>query len=166
VKIVAALLTLALSGCALLQQLDGGGTGGTATTPPAASGSSAGAQGTNCGTDPDTSAVLCLGSTVCPGLTMDTSVFPGCGFRVNGAAVDIECSCSGWLCPLGATSCSDAQSKMMAENYSVVCSQLGTAACVQGKPVASSSSSSGGTCDTTCRDECAGEPNCIQLCGC
>jgi hypothetical protein len=167
VKILAALLTLAVSGCAILQQLEGGGSGGTSTTPAATGGAATAAQGTDCGTDPDTSAVLCLGSTVCPGLTIDSSLFPGCGYRVNGVALDIECSCSGWLCPLGAASCSAAQSAMTQENYSVVCSQLGTAACVQGTPVAaSSSSSSGGTCDTTCRSECAGEPTCIQLCGC
>jgi len=168
VKILAtAFFALAVSGCALIQALEGGGSGGSATTTAAAGGSTT-AQGSNCGTDPDTSAVLCLGSNVCPGLTIDSSAFPGCGFRVNGSAVDIECSCSGFLCPLGAASCADAQSKLSNENLGVVCSQLGSAACVQGTPVAASSSSSsaGGTCDQSCLAGCAGEPICIQNCGC
>jgi hypothetical protein len=162
---LAALSTLALAGCGILQALEGGGgTGGSAATT--AAGGSAAPQGIDCGTDPNTSATLCLGSTVCPGLLIDTQVFPGCGFRVQGSAVDIECSCSGFLCPLGAATCADAQTKLMAESYGVVCNQLGAGSCAQGTPAAASASSSGGTCDTTCESECAGEPTCIQLCGC
>ena len=127
-------------------------------------GSSGPAQGSNCGTDPDTSAVLCLGSNVCPGLAIDSSAFPGCGFRVSGDIVDIECSCSGFLCPLPAASCADAATKLTDANYGVVCSQLSNGTCAEGTPAASSSSSSsaGGTCDPTCRSECGGAPACIQ----
>jgi hypothetical protein len=84
--------------------------------------------------------------------------------------LDIECSCSGMLCPLGATSCSDATAKLADQNYGVVCAQVSAGTCLQGTPVANSSSatssSGGGTCDTVCRDECAGEPTCLQGCGC
>jgi hypothetical protein len=161
-----ALVATSLAGCGILQALDGGS--GAGSSSPAAAGTGGGsAQGIDCGTDPDTSATLCLGNTACPGLTIDTVVYPGCGFRVNGAAVDIECSCSGWLCPLGATSCAVAKQKLAEENYGAVCGQLGGGACIQGVPTPrSTSSSSGGSCDPTCRSECAGEPTCLQLCGC
>ncbi len=159
---------LALSGCALLQALEGG-SGGSTTTAAAAGGSTPVA-GSDCGQDPDTSAVLCLGNNVCPSVTIDTNAYPGCGFRVSGYTVDIECSCSGWLCPLGATTCTDAQTKLSAENLGTVCGQMGTGVCVQGTPVTSSSSSSstsaGGTCDQSCLAGCDGEPICIQTCGC
>jgi hypothetical protein len=161
-----AIFATSLAGCGLLSALEGSsggqgsstGTGTGASTP----------QGIDCGVDPDTSATLCLGNTVCPGMTIDTEVYPLCGFRVNGTAVDIECSCSGFLCPLGATSCASAQQKLADENYGVVCSQVSGGTCTQGMPVAqsTSSSSSGGSCDPTCRSECAGEPTCLQLCGC
>ena len=165
--LVPAALALAVSGCAMLQALDGGGAGGASTTT-GTGGATTAAQGASCGTDPDTSAILCLASTVCPGLTIDSEVYPGCGYRVNGGALDIECSCSGWLCPLGAASCADAKLKLADQNYGVVCSQAAGGTCAQGTPVGAtpSSSSSGGTCDTTCRTECAGEPTCIQACGC
>jgi hypothetical protein len=161
-----ALSALALSGCGILQALEGGGGTGGSSASTSSAGGSASAQGIDCGTDPETSATLCLGSTLCPGLLVDNTVFPGCGFRVQGSAVDIECSCSGFLCPLGAATCADAHTKLMNESYGVVCSQLGSGTCAQGRPAPASSSSSGSTCDTTCESECAGEPSCIQLCGC
>jgi hypothetical protein len=140
------------------------GTGGTSTT----------AGGTDCGTDPETGAVLCLGNSLCPGITVDSVVYPGCGFRVAGESVDIECSCSGYLCPLGAGSCAEATTMLAAENYSVVCEQVSNGACIQGAggtttgttAATTGASSSSSMCDTTCRDECGGEPTCLQQCGC
>ena len=159
-------LALALAGCGLIQALEGGG--GTGGTSAAGTGGASGTPaGIDCGVDPETSATLCLGNTVCPGLLVSTEVYPACGFRVSGTIVDIECSCNGFLCPLGATTCADAKAKLADQNYGVVCAQVSGGACAQGTPVGgSSASSSGGTCDTTCRSECAGEPTCIQQCGC
>ena len=168
--LVLAALAASVLGCGLIQALEGGGgTGGSTAT--GAGGVSATPGGVDCGTDPETSAVLCLGNTLCPGLMIDQEVYPGCGFRVAGATIDIECSCNGFLCPLAASSCADATAKLMADNYGVVCSQLSGGTCVQGTPVATTTaaSSAGGgssTCDTTCRSECGGEPSCLQLCGC
>jgi hypothetical protein len=157
-----------LVGCGLIQALEGGGAGGSSAAT--GTGGTPTVGGVNCGTDPETSAVLCLGNNACPGLTIDTETYPGCGFRIAGAAVDVECSCSGFLCPLGATSCADAQTKLADQNYGVVCAQVSGGTCIQGTPVPTSttaaSSSGSGTCDTVCRTECAGEPTCIQACGC
>jgi hypothetical protein len=161
------LSSVTVAGCGLVPSIgSGGGTGGSTT---AGTGATTTVGGTECGVDPETSATLCLGNNACPGVTIDTEVYPGCGFRINGTAVDIECSCSGFLCPLGATSCGDATTKLAADNVGVVCAQVSAGTCTQGTPVASSSTSSSsgsGTCDTTCRDECGGEPTCLQQCGC
>jgi hypothetical protein len=160
----AAALALAVVGCNLLQQLEGGGSGGSEAAP-AAGGAKAAATGVDCGVDPQTSATLCLATTLCPGITIDSSVYPACGFRVRGAVVDVECSCSGSLCPLGATTCAQAGELLASENYGVVCAQISASLCVAGVS-ASGSSSSGGSCDTVCRDECGGDPTCIEACGC
>jgi hypothetical protein len=158
-------------GCGLIPGLGGDGSGGSSSSSAGGSTSSI-PTGVDCGTDPNTGAVLCLGNTLCTGITVDSSVFPGCGFRITGEVVDIECSCNGYLCPLGATTCADATTKLGSENLGIVCEALSTNGCVQGTAPAASTaaaSSSGGsssTCDTECRDECAGEPTCIQNCGC
>jgi hypothetical protein len=156
---------LAFMGCGLIQQLEGD----TSSTTTGAGGGSGVAEGAECGTDPSTSAILCLQNTLCAGITIDSSVYPGCGFRVNGTVVDIECSCSGYLCPLGASTCAQATTMLAAENYSQVCAPASSGNCAQGTPVATgaaATSSSGGSCDTVCRSECGADINCIQQCGC
>jgi hypothetical protein len=167
VKILAASgLALFVVGCGILQQLEGGGSGGSSTAA-AAGGAPTTGTGVDCGQDPATSATLCLANTLCPGLTIDSSVYPGCGFRVNGAVVDVECSCSGSLCPLGGATCAQVEQLLASENQGVVCAEISAGICVAGTPVSGSgSSSSGGSCDTVCRDDCAGDPTCIEACGC
>jgi hypothetical protein len=158
-------LAFAFMGCGILQQLEGD----TSSTTSGAGGGTSAAQGVDCGTDPDTSAILCLQNTICSGITVDSSVYPGCGFRVSGTVVDIECSCSGYLCPLGASTCAEATTMLAAENYSQVCAPASTGNCAQGTPVATSggtATSGGGSCDAQCRADCGADINCIQGCGC
>ncbi len=159
------MFAFAFTGCALLQQLEGD----TSSSTTGAGGGSGASQGVDCGTDPNTSAILCLQNTLCAGITVDSSAYPGCGFRVNGTVVDIECSCSGYLCPLGATTCAEATTMLAASNYSQVCAPAATGNCAQGTPVASSgatTTSGGGSCDAQCRADCGADLNCIQGCGC
>jgi len=170
IVVAAALSAAGLVGCSLLQQLDGGTTssGGGSTATTAAAGSTV-AVGASCGVDPDTGATLCLGNSLCPDITINSQVFPACGFRIDGAVIDIECSCGYSLCPLGATTCATAQTLLASDNEGIVCAQLSAGTCAAGTPTtttSASSSSSGGTCDTTCRDECGGDPTCIEACGC
>jgi len=130
------------------------GDGGTADASPA---------GTGCGQDPYTGATLCLGISSCPDLTVDQVAFPGCGFRPSGGTLlDLECSCSGYLCPVGvATSCSQAQALMQQQNQSLVCAQVSAGGCVQG-----AGTSHPTTCDQTCAGACVDDPACISACGC
>ena len=170
ILVVAALVAAGLVGCNMIQQIEGGtssstGAGGSVTT---GTGGSAAAQGTGCGVDPDTGATLCLGNSLCPGVTVSTEAFPACGFRIDGTVIDIECSCGYSLCPLRATTCATAAQLLASQNEGAVCAQLSLGNCTAGTPTTttSSSSSSGGTCDTTCRAECGGDPTCIEACGC
>jgi hypothetical protein len=155
-------LLVVLAGCDLAKLLGGGdmsgGTSGAGTGGGAAT-------GVDCGVDPDTGATLCLGTSLCPGLLVDGEVYPGCGFRPG--ALDVECSCGGSLCPLGAAAtCADVQSLLAQLNEGTVCSQLGGGTCIEGTPVVSTGSGAMGTCDTACRDDCGGDPSCIVSCGC
>ncbi len=90
--------------------------------------------GINCGKDPQTGAELCLGLGSCPGLVVDQNTFPGCGFRVTGGStIDLECACSGFICPLGtATSCAQAKSLMGNQTYAGVCVQVSEGRCTGG----------------------------------
>lgn len=144
----------------------GGGDGGGSSTTTTGTGAAT-AQGAYCGTDPDTSATLCLGNTLCSGILIDQEAYPRCGFRISGNALDVECSCGGFLCPLGAAAtCDDLETLLANSNEGTVCSQLGGGTCTQGTPMSTSTTSGGGTCDPVCRSECGGDPTCIQLCGC
>ena len=74
------------------------------------------------------------------------------------------------LCPIGTpVSCTTAVQLLEQQQSSVVvCQQVDEGSCL---PIdldagTGSSSGAGSTCDKTCESECAGEPGCIQLCGC
>jgi hypothetical protein len=180
---IGALIILAgvpLAGC--LQISTGQGDGGA---PPAAAadggarGDAGGvdAGGTGCGTDPMTGVTLCIGINACPGLTVDQSVYGGCGFRQGGASpYDLECVCAGGaVCPIGAaTSCETAQQLLAQEQSAlVVCQQVATGGCLSPSGGGSSGgggsgSSSGGLSEAcqTCVAGCGGTPACYQSCGC
>jgi hypothetical protein len=166
----ALVLALPIVGCGMLQQLDGGSAGSGSSS--ATTGSGTVAQGIECGVDPNTGATLCLGISICPGLQVDQETFPQCGFRISGEVVDVECSCGGSLCPLGTTSCADAQTLLAQSNEGNVCAEVSAGTCIEGIPNAStssaaaSSSSSGGTCTMDCIDSCANDPACLEGCGC
>jgi len=173
---------LATSGCLDLQQILGGdaGTGsggGSSSGSSSGSGSSAdggtpattthGAQsGTGCTTDATSGITLCEAIDACPGITVDQGAFPGCGWRMSAASLyDLECACGDALCPVGTpTSCADAQQLLdQAQSSVLVCQQSSEGTCMPLTPAGGGTPSS---CDKSCESQCAGDPNCIQLCGC
>jgi hypothetical protein len=141
--------------------------GGTGSTPSTAT-------GTGCAPDPTSNITLCTGTTECPGVTVDTSAFPECGFYINGNFVDLVCVCAGYLCPMGAvTSCASASAVLAAANEATVCGEVTTSSCSlitttggSGGTAGSGAADSGPGCDKTCEAMCAGEPDCIEGCGC
>lgn len=169
-------LALPLAACLQLGTETGDGTGAGVTTPSgsggggSSSGGSSGAGvGTNCSTDPATQITLCERIPNCPGVDVDPGVFPSCGFQLHAASTfDIECWCGDALCPVGAaTSCTTAGQMLDQQTSSlVVCEEASLGSCVYPGVDAGSGSSSTTACDKSCESQCAGEPGCIQLCGC
>ncbi|HEY5242143.1 MAG TPA: hypothetical protein VIJ22_11780 [Polyangiaceae bacterium] len=174
-----ALLAPVLPGCLSLMTTDTGDAGASSSSSSGsssggtASGSSSGGtgatSGTNCTTDPQSGITLCEQIANCPGVDVDPGAFPGCGFRLYASSTfDLECGCGDALCPIGTpVSCATALQLLDQEGSSLnVCQQLDEGTCLSliGDGGASSANSSG--CDKACEAQCAGDPNCIQLCGC
>jgi hypothetical protein len=169
-RALAAAFVLPLAGC--LQVDTGAGTDGGAgrnqvpTTARASdAGSDAGPAGTNCFEDLRTQTVLCELIDTCPGVGVDPGVFPNCGFRMHASSpLDLECLCGDAVCPVGVpTNCDEARQLLAAQSALVICQQQAEGRCVQ---LVAAPLEAGGTCDKTCRSECAGVPSCLQLCGC
>jgi hypothetical protein len=161
------LVCLPLLACAPNQ--GAGADAGAEAGASAASSSGAQPQGAGCGAESTTGATLCTAISLCPTLQVDHDVYPNCGFRIRGQAIDLECACNGALCPIGApASCQQAAQLLQDQTELQVCSQVNEGRCTTPTPQASSSSasSSGSTCDRTCAGECGGDPGCVKLCGC
>jgi len=173
---------LAASGCLDLEKVLGGDAGagsGGGSGSGSSSGSSSGGDGgstgsgthgaqsgTGCATDATSGITLCEAIDACPGIAVDQGAYPGCGWRMSAASLyDLECACGDALCPIGTpTSCADAQQLLDQSQSSVlVCQQASEGTCI---PLAPSSGGTPSGCDKSCESQCAGEPGCIQLCGC
>ncbi len=97
------------------------GDGGTSTGTP---------KGIDCGPDPYTGVVLCSAISTCPDIYVDYDLYPGCGFRVHGSVLDLECACYGQLCPIGVTSSCDEAAKLLANQSAyAVCAQINEGRC-------------------------------------
>lgn len=143
---------------------DGGGSGlvdGGAAGPTA--------QGADCIVDPTSGVHICSAISICPRVVVNHDVYPNCGWRIHGQALDLECACSGMVCPIGSPTTCDQAAKLLADQSELqVCQQVSESRCTAGP---ASSSSSGGTpptsgCDATCAAECHNAPSCLRLCGC
>lgn len=150
---------------------------GTPTIPSTGDGGAitGAATGTGCGADPTTGVTLCIGTSECESITVDQSVFPECGFYFGGGSVYLACLCSNYLCPIGlAATCDQAASLLQSTNEGTVCGEASNNGCTAitsaatstGTGTATSEGGSGSGCDMTCETDCAGEPDCVQLCGC
>jgi hypothetical protein len=128
-------------------------------------------QGAGCGAESTTGQTLCTAISLCPTLAVDHDVYPNCGFRIRGQAIDLECACNGALCPIGApATCDQAKQLLAGQTELQVCTQVNDGRCTTPTPQATSSASSSSgaasTCDRTCAGECGGDPGCVKLCGC
>jgi hypothetical protein len=163
-----------LAGCVLPSSA---GDAGTTTIPAVGDGGalSGSATGTGCGTDPATGVTLCVGTSECPSVIVDPTVFPECGFYISGGVIYLACLCSDELCPIGQpATCDQAASLLQSTNEGTVCGAASNGGCtlIPTAPGSASAgagattSEAGSGCDTTCESACAGEPDCIQQCGC
>jgi len=135
------------------------GTGNTSS-------SSSANTGVDCGTDSESGVSLCLGTTECPDVKLDTDAFPACGFQTTSGTYDIECVCNGnELCPVGvATSCTDVTNLFAQKSLADFCNQ-GACKEVGSNPTMKPTTQSP-NCDPSCAADCAGAALCIQACGC
>lgn len=177
----ASLFTIAVSivgGCQELSRELGSSSGdGADASPPADSTdggtvAEGGVIGAGCGTEQQSGAQLCIATSICPNVVVDTGALPGCGFRVRGSVVDLVCACGSALCPMGNfTTCDEASKLLSTQTESSVCVQVAEGRCttVSGSSSSSSSSSSGGknpACDSQCVKDCGGGAACAAVCNC
>jgi hypothetical protein len=135
---------------------DGGTT--AATTAPAA------ATGTSC-TQINATTSLCQTISTCPGLTLNAQVFPQCGFRIHGTAIDPECYCQNeYLCPIGSpTTCAEAATESTGDvNYDSVCEE----SVQQGRCTDLGAGATTSAACASCVQACDNVPACVEACGC
>jgi hypothetical protein len=143
----------------------GADAGAVATTPTTGVTGAVTPSGAGCTEDAVTQVTLCEQISTCPGVDVDQGAFPGCGFRITqgSPALDLECLCGTSLCPIGVPStCADATQLLSQQSSITVCEQSDEGRCVAQATTGGTSS----TCDKNCESGCAGDPSCIQFCGC
>jgi len=124
--------------------------------------------GISCTNDANTGSKLCVGTTVCPNVLVDTVQFPNCGFRTVAPSFDFECICFGnYLCRVGnpVATCQAVSTLLSTTTLTEVCNGVSLDYCKQGAP--SVSQGTGGAtsaCDQTCYSTCVGAPACIEAC--
>jgi hypothetical protein len=154
-----------VSGCVLPSSSTDAGPPGDAALGPTTT-------GTGCGADPTTGVILCLGTTQCPDVSVNQDVYPECGFYIRGSVTYLACLCSNSLCPIGEPmTCAQAASMLASSNEGTVCGELSDGQCTALATSAADASpepgsDTGSTCTPSCESMCAGEPDCLQLCGC
>ena len=178
----AAILALSNAGCADIEQALLGEDSGTATTTAdAGEATESGisypeggavaegdaAVGTNCGYEATTGVILCTGISSCPDIVVSQTTLTGCGFRIRGDALDLECGCGGELCPIGApTTCAEAVQLLTNQTQPAVCTQISEGHCTTPGQTGSTSTTTSSSCDQTCAAKCVGAAPCLAMCGC
>jgi hypothetical protein len=165
----------------LSKGLGGEGSGGDAgVTTDAGVNVEGGVVGGGCGMEPNSGTQLCVATSMCPNVVVDTQAMPDCGFRIRGGAVDLVCACGAALCPMGIfATCADAANLLANQTQQGVCVQLAEGRCLEASPTSTSStssssssssgaSSSGGNpaCDRQCVADCGGGAGCAAVCNC
>ena len=143
--------------------------------------------GGGCGVESSAQQTLCIATSECPSVVVDTDVFPNCGFQVTGGAVQLICVCEGsMICSMGAfATCDQAAALLSSQTQAGVCTEVDEGRCYaitnttssssstsSTSSTSSSTSSSGGSssgsssCDKTCLQECGASAGCASICGC
>jgi hypothetical protein len=135
------------------------GDAGATTTVPAV-------QGASC-TQITASISICQYISSCPTLVLNPQVFPQCGFRIHGDAIDPECLCGNYLCPIGVpTTCTEAATLASGDTtYDSVCQQSVEGHCTDLSAAGTTGTMSPSACQT-CMLNCDNVPACVDACGC
>lgn len=178
------LLMVAFAAACGLPKLDlGDDTSSAASSGGTDGGASAdaGFVGGGCGRESTTGAQLCLATTMCPTLSVDTTAMPHCGFRLRNGVPDLVCTCGTNICSMGVfDTCLQAANLLANQTEASVCAQVSEGRCLEVLPTStpvvdqtpastsSSSSTSGGGigCDQQCVKDCGGGAACASVCNC
>jgi hypothetical protein len=159
-------------GCGIEQLTQGSSSSGSTATATDG-GTDAAAEptvtGAGCGIESGSGIQLCLATSACPTLAVDTQALPHCGFRIKGGSSELVCACGDSICSMGAyTTCAQAAGLLTSQTEAQVCTQLAEGRCSAGTPTPSTSSgsSSNPTCDRSCLKDCGGGAGCASICGC
>ena len=165
---VITLATLVAFGCGIEQLSQGGGSSASTASDGGTDAADAGVLGAGCGIESGSGQQLCIATSLCPKVVVDTTAMPHCGFRIKGGASELVCACGDSICSMGAFStCTQAASLLQSQTEAAVCAQVGEGRCFAATPsTSSSSSSSGSTCDRQCLQECGSGAGCASICGC
>lgn len=161
---------LALGCLDMMTQSTDSAEAGAAASDAGAAGE-AGIVGGGCGVERNSGIELCVATSMCPSVVVDTQAMPSCGFRVRGSVVDLVCACGTAICPVGAFStCAEASQLLANQTEQGVCVQVAEGRCLEsnGTTSSSGSTSSGGNpaCDRDCMRECGGGAGCASVCNC
>lgn len=140
--------------------------GGPADEP--ATSAEAGVVGAGCGLEPGSGIELCVATSACPEVVVDTQAMPSCGFRLRGGAVDLVCACGTWVCPMGVfASCEEAAQLLDSQLPEAVCVQVTEGRCSEAPTqYPSEPSPDDARCDRECLRECGGGAACASVCNC
>ena len=164
--LVIALATLLAAGCAM-PHLDQGGGGAPVKGDGGTEGGDAALIGAGCGTESGSGQKLCIATSACPKVVVDTQALPHCGFRLKGSSSELVCACGDSICSMGAfTTCAQAAALLTSQTEAAVCTQVAEGRCFAGTPSTSSSSGSNPGCDRSCLQECGTGAGCKSICGC
>jgi hypothetical protein len=163
-------LLLLAAGCEQLgRELGGDRDGNDAGATPGSV--DAGLVGAGCGIEQQSGVQLCVATSMCPDVVVDTQAMPRCGFRIHGGTADLVCACGTALCPMGVfTTCAEAAQLLANQTEQGVCVQLAEGRCVDlgaaSSPSPSSSSGGNPACDRQCLSDCGGGAACAAVCNC
>jgi hypothetical protein len=175
VTLLCSFLVALVVACQPLDQKTGSSSGGDGGTPEAgATPADAGKiTGAGCGTEQKAGIELCIATSKCPNIVVDTQAMPSCGFRIHGSAVDLVCACGTAVCPMGVfATCAEAAQLLENQTESSVCVQVSEGRCTDASSTSSSSSSSSSgnpsntICDKDCMKQCGGGAGCASVCNC
>lgn len=158
-------------GCLDMTQSSSDDAGAAQGASDGGAGGEAGIVGGGCGIEQKSGVELCVATSMCPDVVVDTQAMPSCGFRVRGSAVDLVCACGTAICPVGVFStCAQASQLLASQTEQGVCVQVAEGRCLESTSASSSSgsSSSGGNpaCDQQCMKDCGGGAGCASVCNC
>jgi hypothetical protein len=152
--------------CALEKGGDGTAAKGAAGD---AGGEAGGPTGAGCGAERQTGIQLCIATSQCPTVVVDTQAMPSCGFRIRGSIVDLVCACNGThICPMGIfTTCREAAKLLTSQTEQQVCLQATEGRCAEAAvPNQTPTNSKNPACDRACLDQCGGGAACASVCNC